>query len=108
MLAIRFAPPSPRIDQKINVPGQTSVAVCLAAITDAVNELGRGGWAAAPLVALLVVALLALLFVWVARRSVAPMFPRRLRRSRVLATTALCGAVINMTFYGTVFALSIY
>jgi DHA2 family methylenomycin A resistance protein-like MFS transporter len=36
------------------------------------------------------------------------MLPERLRRNRILATTALLGAVINMTFYGIVFALSIY
>jgi MFS family permease len=37
-----------------------------------------------------------------------PMLPRRLATNRVLASASLCGAVINMTFYGTVFALSIY
>ncbi|RZI56133.1 MAG: MFS transporter, partial [Pseudomonas sp.] len=34
--------------------------------------------------------------------------PKRLASNRVLATTALAGAAINLTFYGTVFVFSIY
>jgi DHA2 family methylenomycin A resistance protein-like MFS transporter len=49
-----------------------------------------------------------LFFVHVEKKSASPMLPERLRRNRILATTAFLGAVINMTFYGTVFALSIY
>jgi DHA2 family methylenomycin A resistance protein-like MFS transporter len=107
-LIMRFAPPSPRVVKQADIPGQASAAICLAALTYALTESSREGWTAGPLITLLIAVLSGLLFVRVEKRSAAPMLPERLRRNQVLATTALLGAVINMTFYGTVFALSIY
>jgi DHA2 family methylenomycin A resistance protein-like MFS transporter len=107
-LIMRFAPPSPRVEKKADIPGQASAAICLAALTYALTESSREGWTAGPLMMLLIAVLFGLLFMRVEKRSASPMLPERLRRNRVLATTALLGAVINMTFYGTVFALSIY
>lgn len=107
-LIMRFAPPSPRVEKKADIPGQTSAAICLAALTYSLTESSRDGWTSGPLVTLLVALLFGLLFARVEKKSASPMLPERLRRNPILATTALCGAVINMTFYGTVFALSIY
>lgn len=55
-----------------------------------------------------VAAIFLVLFILVQRRVASPMLPSRLAKNKILATTALCGAVINLTFYGTVFDLSIY
>jgi DHA2 family methylenomycin A resistance protein-like MFS transporter len=107
-LIMRFSPPSPRVEKKADVPGQTSAAICLAALTYALTESSRDGWTVGPLLTLLIALVFGLLFACVERTSSSPMLPERLRRNRILATTALLGAVINMTFYGIVFALSIY
>jgi DHA2 family methylenomycin A resistance protein-like MFS transporter len=107
-LILRFAPPSPRVARKIDVPGQATSAVCLAALTYALTESSSHGWTTMPVAALLGAVAFGLLFVWVEKKAPFPMLPARLSANRVLATASLCGAVINMTFYGTVFALSIY
>ena len=107
-LILRYAPPSPRVDKKVDVPGQVTSAVFLAALTYALTESSSAGWTAAPQAALFGAALFGLLFVYAEKKAAFPMLPGRLSTNRVLATAALCGAVINMTFYGTVFALSIY
>jgi DHA2 family methylenomycin A resistance protein-like MFS transporter len=107
-LILRCAPRSPRLGKKLDVPGQISSAVCLAALTYALTESSSQGWTAAPVAALLGAVLSGIVFVLVEKKVAFPMLPRRLSANRVLATASLCGAVINMTFYGTVFALSIY
>lgn len=107
-LILRHAPPSPRVDKHLDVPGQASSAVCLAALTYALTESSNRGWTAAPLAALLVAVLSGIAFARIEQKVTFPMLPARLASNRVLATASLCGAVINMTFYGTVFALSIY
>jgi DHA2 family methylenomycin A resistance protein-like MFS transporter len=106
-LILRHAPPSPRVDKQLDMPGQASAAVCLAALTYALTESSHG-WTALPLAALLGAAVCGVLFIVVERKVAAPMLLRRLAGNRVLATASLCGAVINLTFYGTVFALSMY
>lgn len=107
-LIMRFAPPSSRVDSHVDMPGQATIAVCLAALTYALTEYGSHGWTAKPLTALAVALVSGGLFVVVERRAAFPMLPHRLYTNRVLVTASLCGAVINLTFYGTVFALSIY
>lgn len=107
-LILRCAPPSPLVDQKLDIPGQTVSAMCLAALTYALTEYSNEGWTAAPVAALIGGTLLAALFIRIEKKAAFPMLPDRLATNRVLATASLCGAVINMTFYGTVFALSIY
>lgn len=106
-LILRNAPPSPRVARQLDLPGQASAALCLAAVTYGLTESSHG-WTAAPAAALLVAVLCGALFMVVERTVAAPMLPRRLAANRMLATASLCGAVINMTFYGTVFALSMY
>ena len=108
VLIMRCAPPSPRVDRSIDVPGQLSSAACLAALTYALTEYGSQGWSTATVGALFAALLFALLFVQVEQKAAAPMLPARLSSNRMLASASLCGAVINLTFYGTVFALSIY
>jgi DHA2 family methylenomycin A resistance protein-like MFS transporter len=107
-LIMRYGSPSPKVARKLDIQGQSVSAICLAALTYALTESSNEGWTAAPVTALVLALLLAPLFVQIEKTAASPMLPRRLATNRVLASASLCGAVINMTFYGTVFALSIY
>lgn len=108
VLIMRSAPPSRRAAVTVDVPGQASSSVCMAALTYALTESSTRGWTPTSMTALLGALAFGLLFVLVERKAAFPMLPSRLATNRGLATASLCGAVINMTFYGTVFVLSIY
>lgn len=107
-LILRFAPASPRVDKKVDVAGQASIAICLATLTYALTESGAQGWNIQTLSAISIAMVCAGLFVWVERRVKDPMLPPRLATNSVLMTMSLAGAVINFTFFGTVFVFSIY
>ncbi|MEB2514127.1 MFS transporter [Pseudomonas sp. YuFO20] len=107
-LIFRYAPPSPKFDKKVDFPGQVSIGLCLASLTYALTESSSQGWGIETLSTLAIAVLCAFAFVLIERRVKAPMLPSRLARNRTLATTALAGATINFTFYGTVFIFSIY
>ncbi len=102
------APPSPRVVKKIDGLGQGTIAVSIAALTCGLTQSGAEGWSRWPLTMMVIAAIFFVLFILVQRRVASPMLPPHLTKNKILATTALCGAVINLTFYGTVFDLSIY
>lgn len=104
----RFAPSSPRIDKRVDIPGQISIAVCLAALTYALTESSAKGWVTETLSMMGVAAICAIAFVLIEQRVAHPMLPARLAKNITLATMSLAGAAINLTFYGTVFVFSIY
>ncbi|MEA9393520.1 MFS transporter [Acerihabitans sp. TG2] len=104
----RFASPSARVDKNIDVFGQVSIAFCIAAMTCGLTELSAQGWTGMPTGMMFTAVIFFGVFVIIQKRIRYPMLPARLAKNKVLATTALCGAVINLTFYGTVFDLSIY
>jgi DHA2 family methylenomycin A resistance protein-like MFS transporter len=107
-LILRFTPASPRIDKKVDVPGQVSIAISLAALTYALTESSAKGWVTETLSAVVIAVLAATAFVIIERRVESPMLPIRLATNKVLGSMALAGAAINLTFYGTVFVFSIY
>jgi DHA2 family methylenomycin A resistance protein-like MFS transporter len=107
-LILRSAPPSPRVDKKVDGLGQGTIAVSITALTYGLTQSSSEGWSWGPVVMMAVAAIFLVLFIQVQRRVASPMLPPRLAKNKILATTALCGAVINLTFYGTVFDLSIY
>lgn len=107
-LILRSAPASPRVDKKVDGLGQGTIAISIAALTYALTQSSSEGWTRGPLTMMAVAAVFLVLFIMVQRCVKFPMLPARLAKNKVLATTALCGAVINLTFYGTVFDLSIY
>lgn len=107
-LVMRYAPPSPRIERQVDVPGQISIAMCLASLTFGLTELSGQGWGFETFSAMGLAVVCAIAFVMIERRIKHPLLPKRLASNRVLATTALAGAAINFTFYGTVFVFSIY
>ena len=107
-LVMHYAPPSPRIEQQVDVPGQISIAMCLASLTYGLTELSGQGWGIETFSAMALALVGAIAFVMIELRIKHPLLPKRLASNRVLATTALAGAAINLTFYGTVFVFSIY
>lgn len=107
-LILRYAPASPRVDKHIDIPGQISIAICVAALTYGLTESSAQGWVAATFSALAVALICAVAFILIERRVAHPMLPPHLARNAVLGSMALAGAAINLTFYGTVFVFSIY
>lgn len=107
-LITRYAAASPRMDKSVDAAGQVSIAISLASLTYALTESSGQGWTILTLSALAIAAFFMLVFVLVERHVKAPMLPARLAKNTVLASMSLAGAVINLTFYGTVFVFSIY
>jgi DHA2 family methylenomycin A resistance protein-like MFS transporter len=108
VLILRCAPPSPKLDKGVDVPGQMAIAVCLAALTYALTESSGKGWGIETLSVMMLAVVCALAFVMIERRVTNPMLPPRLAGNVGLVTMSLAGAAINLTFYGTVFVFSIY
>lgn len=107
-LTLRCAPESPRTDSKVDVYGQISIALCLALLTYGLTEASSLGFSLIPLTSMGLAALALALFIVVEKRARAPMLPARLARNKVLLAMMFTGAVINLTFFGVVFVLSIY
>ncbi|GLK90397.1 MFS transporter [Pseudomonas turukhanskensis] len=107
-LISRYAAPSPRVEKSVDAGGQFSIAICLASLTYALTESCGQGWTLLTYSALAIAVTFLLVFVWVQRHVKAPMLPARLATNAGLVSMSLAGAVINFTFYGTVFVFSIY
>lgn len=107
-LILRYAPASPRVDKQVDIPGQISIAICLASLTYGLTESSAKGWIGETLAAMAIAVICALAFRVIERRVKHPMLPTRLATNKVLGSMALAGAAINLTFYGTVFVFSIY
>jgi DHA2 family methylenomycin A resistance protein-like MFS transporter len=108
VLITRFAPPSPKTGKGIDSFGQTSIAIAIACLTYAFTEFSAQQWSTSTQWTLCLAIIFTVVFVLIELRVQNPMLPPRLAANKVLAATALSGAAINFTFYGTVFALSIY
>lgn len=107
-LILHSAPASPRVDNNLDWLGQGTIAISIAALTYSLTQSSSEGWSRGPLSMMTLAALFLVMFIMIQKRVKFPMLPSRLAKNKVLVTTALCGAVINLTFYGTVFDLSIY
>ncbi|MEY9936770.1 MFS transporter [Streptacidiphilus sp. MAP5-3] len=93
----------------LDLPGQVLAAVGLGALTGAVVEANAQGWSSPLVLTCLAVFVLALVgFLGVERRSADPMLPLQLFRHRVFGTTSLIGVLINFSFYGLIFVLSLF
>jgi MFS transporter, DHA2 family, methylenomycin A resistance protein len=110
LLTVRFATETTRsADRALDVPGQLTAIVALAALAGAMIEAGHYGFAD-PLVlagfGLAAVALGGFVAIEVVRRR--PMLPLGLFRIRTFSVTSAIGVVINVAFYGLIFVLSLY
>jgi DHA2 family methylenomycin A resistance protein-like MFS transporter len=89
--------------------GQAAVAVTVAALITALNEVGRQGLTS-PLVVggVLVAGAAAVVFAMRERFAAAPPIPRAMLSSRPLAGGTGIGLLFNFGFYGMIFAASVY
>ncbi len=104
LLALRASgarnPLKAAIATPLDLPGQVSAVVALAALTYGIIE---DNWPVIGLGALAGVA-----FILAERRAVAPMVPLALFREPVVSLCVTIGFVINAAYYGVIFVLSLF
>src|SRR3954451_335104 len=83
--------------------------LALVGLTFGLIEAGPLGWASAPVLAALVVAVAGgVFFVWWERRVPEPMLPMRLFAHLVFSSASVAGFAQNFAYYGIVFLLSLF
>ncbi|GAA2268362.1 MFS transporter [Nonomuraea roseoviolacea subsp. roseoviolacea] len=93
----------------LDVPAQLAGALCLGGLTWALIEAGPHGWASLPVLGGLGVSASALpAFVLLERRARAPMLPLELFGARRFSASAVVGVLLNLGFYGLLFAVPLY
>ena len=109
-LALRFATETPRSTAgSVDLPGQLTSIVALAALAAALIEGGVHGDGSAPVLAGFAVAVAcAIAFVFVERRRREPMLPMGLFGIGPFRSAAAIGVAINIAFYGLIFVLSLF
>jgi DHA2 family methylenomycin A resistance protein-like MFS transporter len=109
LVGLAFIPRSPRRPARLDIPGQVTAAVALAALTFGLIEGGRRGYSDPLIVAALVLfVVLAVVFVRIELRAPEPAVPLRLLSNRLAAGTIGAGAALYFSFYGVIFTLSLY
>ncbi|HEX7865377.1 MAG TPA: MFS transporter [Variovorax sp.] len=94
---------------RLDVGGQLLAIVALFFLTHAVIEGGVLGWTDWTVLAGFAVAALAIAaFVRNESRVPAPMIPLGIFRSRAFSAAIVLGVLMNITFYGSIFVLSLY
>jgi len=102
-------PRSPRRAARLDVPGQVSAVVALAALTFGVIQGGRVGFGHVQIIiALAIFVVAAASFVLVEREAVEPAVPLGLLTTRGAAGTIGAGLALYFSFYGVIFVLSLF
>lgn len=96
-------------DGRFDAPGQLLAILALTGVTMAVIEAKPLGWTHPLVLACAAVALVATpLFVRTESRSAAPMLPLKFFRAPGFSVAVVYGVIVNLTYYGIVFLLSLY
>ena len=100
---------APALDRGVDLPGQLAAVVALTALAGGTIEAGSKGFGA-PLVigGYLLVVLAGAVFVAVERTRARPMLPLRLFRSGTFTAAVCVGLLVNVVFYGLIFAFSLF
>ncbi len=109
-LTARYVPAAPgsRLAARDRI-GQLTGGLCLVGLVGAVNEAGRLGWSAPPVLAGFAVFALGLAgFLAAERTAAAPMLPLALFRSGEFSAATVIGLLLNIGFFGFVFAAPLY
>jgi len=109
-LTVAYAPASSRsLGRKLDLSGQITATFALAALTVAIVEGGSFGWTH-PLIVFGFVAfvVLAIVFLVIESRTDEPMLPLVLFRAVPVSVSCLVGLLVNFSFYGLMFVLSLY
>lgn len=92
-----------------DLPGQLLAILALTGLTMAVIEVQPLGWVHPLVLGAIAAVLVAVpLFMWVESRSPAPMVPLHFFSAPGFSAAVLYGIVMNFTYYGIVFLLSLY
>jgi len=96
-------------DGRFDVRGQVLAILALTGLTMAVIETKPLGWTHPLVLACIGMALVAApLFAWTEARSAAPMLPLRFFKAPGFSVAVTYGVIVNLTYYGIVFLLSLY
>lgn len=109
-LTARYAAETPPArDRGVDLPGQVAAVVGLTALAGATIEAGSRGFRAPVVIGGYVLAVVAgAAFLLVERTRARPMMPLWLFRSRTFSVAVSAGLVINVVFYGLIFAFSLF
>ncbi|MCX4750231.1 MFS transporter [Kitasatospora sp. NBC_01287] len=109
LLGLLKAPRSRRGSSAVDLGGQVTAVVGLAALVFAVINGGAKGYGSlGTLLALLVFVVFAAAFVLIESRQARPAVPLALFRDRSVAVCTATGFALNFGFYGFVFVLTLY
>jgi DHA2 family methylenomycin A resistance protein-like MFS transporter len=108
-LALRYASETSQSrDRGVDVGGQLLAVLTLTALVAATIEGGVRGFGSAPVLGGFALAAVAgAVFVAVEARGARPMLPLRLFENRTFSVTAAIGLLMNIAFYGLIFAFSL-
>jgi MFS transporter, DHA2 family, methylenomycin A resistance protein len=109
-LTARYAattPPAP--GRSADLPGQVTAIIALTALAGATIEAGSAG-AGSPLVycGYALAAAAGAAFVTIEHARARPMLPLSLFRTRAFSTAACAGLLVNLVFFGLIFAFSLF
>jgi DHA2 family methylenomycin A resistance protein-like MFS transporter len=109
LLTARYASETPTSPGRgLDLAGQLSAVVALAALAAATIEGGVAGWSSAPVLAGFAVFLLGGAgFLAIEHRGAQPMLPLSLFAHRGFRASTLVGLFINVAFYGLIFVFSL-
>ena len=109
LLSTRLKESEKHANKGFDIPGQLTWMLALTILIAAIIELHHLGFNS-PIIyeSLIFSALLFLLFYGIEKKSVAPILPPDLFTSSTFNVLVVVGIVLNATYYGTVFVLSLY
>jgi DHA2 family methylenomycin A resistance protein-like MFS transporter len=109
VLTVRYAAETPQSRGRgLDIPGQLSAVVALAALAAATIEGGAAGWTDGWVLACFAISAVAgACFIGIEHRGRHPMLPLSLFRNPTFRATTLIGLLINVAFYGLLFVLSL-
>jgi DHA2 family methylenomycin A resistance protein-like MFS transporter len=110
LLTLRYASETTRTaSAAVDLAGQVSAVVALAALAGAMIEGGSRGFGDPAVLAGFAVALVAAAsFVRIEARTAHPMLPLSLFSSPVFSATTAIGFLVNIAYYGLIFVFSLY
>ena len=109
LLSIKLKESEKHANKGFDIPGQLTWMLALTALIAAIIEWHHLGLKH-PLIygGLIFSALVMMLFLWIEKKATAPILPLDLFRSSTFNVLIWLGIVLNGSYYGTVFVLSLY